>query len=491
MSKPLTVFLPSSARTRTAAIVEELRGSGLVERGIVLTDAKKSAPLPGCESKRVPSLHGTEAMRAIASEAATPLVMLFVHDTPLTFGQSGVQRFVDVARMTGAGMLYADYYDVKAGAKSPHPLIDYSPGSVRDDFAFGSVIVIDTPTLKACVEESKDANFSYAGLYALRLAISRKKPIMRIGEYLYAKVEADTRKSGERQFDYVDPKNRQVQIEMEAAVTEHLRAIGAYLEPGFERVEFDEGAFPVETSVIIPVRNRAKTIADAVRSVLTQKTSFAYNLIVVDNHSSDGTTALLQDLASRDKRIVHLVPARDDLGIGGCWNEGIMHPQCGQFAVQLDSDDLYSDERTLERIIEVFRHQHCAMVIGSYRMTNFKLEEIPPGVIDHREWTPENGRNNALRINGLGAPRAFYTPILRRIRFPNVSYGEDYAIALAISRDYQIGRIFEPVYLCRRWEGNTDADLDISRQNAFNIYKDGLRAFEILARQRKNSGLLS
>ena len=159
-----------------------------------------------------------------------------------------------------------------------------------------------------------------------------------------------------------------------------------------------------------------------------------------------------------------------------------MDEHCGRFAIQLDSDDLYINHHVLQRIVDTFHEHQCAMVIGSYKMVNFKLEEIPPGIIDHKEWTPDNGRNNALRVNGLGAPRAFYTPLLRQIRIPNVSYGEDYATALAISREY---RIYEPLYLCRRWEGNSDADLNIQRVNANNYYKDKIRMIEILARQQK------
>jgi glycosyltransferase involved in cell wall biosynthesis len=321
------------------------------------------------------------------------------------------------------------------------------------------------------------------------MAVSRTHPITRVGEHLYGKVELDVRKSDQKQFDYVDPKNRAVQLEMEAAVTEHLKQIGAWLKPKFKAPNLDEGEFANEASVTIPVRNRVKTVSDAVASVLKQKTTFPFNLIVVDNHSTDGTTDLLRSFAEKDKRMVHVIPQRQDLLIGGCWNEGVHHPACGRFAVQLDSDDIYKDEHTLQKIVDAFRREQCAMVIGSYRMTNFNLEEIPPGVIDHKEWTPDNGRNNALRINGLGAPRAFYTPILRRIKLPNSSYGEDYAAVLAVSREYQIGRIYEPIYLCRRWEGNSDAGIDVAKQNAFNFYKDKLRTFEILARQRLNQRL--
>jgi hypothetical protein len=377
---------------------------------------------------------------------------------------------------------------LKDGQRTPHPVTDYQLGSVRDDFNFGSVLLFDAAALNRSAPDIASTNYTFAGLYALRLAVSRLSFVMRIPEFLYSKIESDTRKTGEKQHDYVDPRNRAVQIEMEKAATIHLKKIGAHLEPNFRSIDLDEQKFDVEASVIIPVKNRAKTVSDAVTSVLKQKTTFPFNCIVIDNHSSDGTTEALRDFAAKDSRLIHVTPDRDDLGIGGCWNQGVHHANCGRFSVQLDSDDLYKDETTLQKIVDLFRKEKCAMVIGSYQMTNFKLEEIPPGVIDHKEWTPDNGRNNALRINGLGAPRAFYTPLLRKIKVPNVSYGEDYGVALAISRDYQIGRIYEPLYLCRRWEGNSDADLDIAKTNTYNAYKDRLRTFEIIARQRKNAG---
>ena len=329
-----------------------------------------------------------------------------------------------------------------------------------------------------------DTDYRFAALYDLRLRLSREGMIFRIPEYLYTEVEQDTRRSGEKQFDYVNPRNREVQIEMEQACTAHLKAIGAYLPPRFKTIDLSSVPFEAEASVIIPVRNREKTIADAIHSVLAQQTNFKYNIIVIDNHSTDDTTNVIAGIAGKEERVIHLIPSRTDLGIGGCWTHAIMHPACGRFAVQLDSDDLYIDGHVLQTIVDTFREQQCAMVIGSYRMVDFNLEEIPPGIIDHQEWTPENGRNNALRVNGLGAPRAFYTPLLREIRIPNVSYGEDYATALAISREYQIGRIYEPLYLCRRWEGNSDADLDIQRVNRNNFYKDKIRTIELFARMQ-------
>jgi glycosyltransferase involved in cell wall biosynthesis len=486
--KPITAFIPYQGNEFTKSVAQQLRTTGLVDRLYLLSTGESKATVEGCELLRVDSLFGSQTMHLIARKTHSPYTLFQIHDTLIDFGQFGIDRLLSVALNTGSGIIYSDYYDIKDGKRSQHPVIDYQPGSIRDDFDFGSVLLMDSVALKAATAQ-KPTGYQHAGLYALRLAISRHHTITRIGEFLYTKIESDVRKSGEKQFDYVDPKNRDVQIEMEQAATEHLKKIDAYLKPTFKNVDFDAGHFENEASVIIPVKNRVRTIAEAVQSALKQKLDVPFNVIVVDNHSTDGTTDLLASIATKDSRLIHVIPARSDLGIGGCWNEAIHHPRCGRFAIQLDSDDLYKDESTIRKIVDAFRREKCAMVIGSYQMTNFALETIPPGIIDHKEWTPENGRNNALRINGLGAPRAFFTPILRQVIVPNVSYGEDYAVGLAISREYQIGRIYEPLYMCRRWEGNSDADLDISKLNAFNTYKDKLRTFEVLARQRKNKTL--
>ena len=420
-------------------------------------------------------------IRKIAEEATGETTLLYLKDTEVIWGYRAEERMRQVMETTGAAMVYADHYVVKNEKTEKAPVIDYQLGSLRDDFDFGAVVMLRTSALKEAVSRMK-ANYHYAGFYDLRLKLAGKYEFTHINEYLYTEQEHDLRLSGQKQFDYVDPRNRERQIEMEKACTEHLKVIGAYLPPRFKTVNFDQQAFEVEASVVIPVKNRVKTISDAINSVLCQETDFPFNVIVVDNHSTDGTTDLIEKLAS-DKRVIHVVPDRTDLGIGGCWNMAIDHPQCGKFAIQLDSDDLYSDQYTLRKMVYAFYEQQCAMVVGTYRMTDFDLNTLPPGIIDHKEWTPENGRNNALRINGLGAPRAFFTPVIRQIGFPNTSYGEDYAVGLAVSRHYQIGRVYDVVYLCRRWSGNSDAALDAFQLNANNLYKDRIRTWEVEARR--------
>lgn len=480
--KPFTAFVAHAGGAAPAATVETLADSPLVGR-VVLLSPKGVAPLAGTGMIRTDSPQSGETMRRIAGEADTPSVLLVLAEAGVEFGGFSLDRFAAVAQATGAGLLYSDYVDVRGDEKTPHPVTDYQHGSIRDDFNFGPVMVIDAGALRtACGGRAGDA-FRYAGLYAARLAIARAQSITRIPEPLYAVSGGDRRRQEEKHFAYVDPRNRDVQVEMEQAVTAHLKKIGAYVPPVTAHVDINQGEFPVRASIIIPVRNRAVTVGDAVSSALRQRVPFSFNVIVVDNHSTDGTTHILHAFAERDGRVIHCIPERKGMGIGGCWNEAVHHPQCGRFAVQLDSDDIYADETTLLKIVDAFYAEKCAMVVGSYRITNMKLEELPPGVIDHREWTEENGRNNALRVNGFGAPRAFFTPLLRRTPFPDVSYGEDYAVGLAISREHRIGRIYEPVYLCRRWEGNSDANIDITRQNVYNAYKDTIRTIELRARQ--------
>ena len=439
--------------------------------------------LPECRTVKIPCTDNTEIYRYIAAESHTPYTLVCRTKQHVRLGSQALERMTDYLSVPSCGMVYADRYEETEGELRPHPVIDYQAGSVRDDFDFGSLILYRTEALKQAVFEiSTESDYTYSASYAVRLALSRRYSLTHIREYLYTETETDTRRSGEKQFDYVDPRNRSVQIERETVFTRYLKKNGAYLPPVEHRIDLNEGDFPCEASVIIPVRNRVRTIDDAIRSVLEQETTFHYNLIIVDNHSTDGTTEAIRRYAG-EKKIVHLIPERTDLGIGGCWDLAIRDARCGRFAVQLDSDDLYSGPDTLQRIIDTFHKEQCAMVIGSYRMTNFSLETLPPGIIDHREWTSENGHNNALRINGLGAPRAFFTPLLREIGVPNVSYGEDYALGLAFSRRYRIGRIYDVVYLCRRWEGNSDAALSIEKVNRNNAYKDSLRTLELAQRR--------
>ena len=431
------------------------------------------------------SLRSTETLRSIAEAVSEKYMLIYTKDMPLEMGMFALDRILCIAEDTGADMLYADHYKMVDGQRKKHPLIACQKGALRDDFDFGSVLVFKSSSFRRAVR-AMETDYEFGALYDLRL---RMKNIVHVNEYLYTEIETDNRKSGEKQFDYVDPRNRAVQIEMEKVCTEHLKRIGAWLEPKFKEPDINEFAgtpFEVTATVVIPVFNRVRTVKDAVESALSQKCDFPYNVIVVDNHSTDGTTELLNEIAAADGRLVHIIPAKHDLGIGGCWNLAVHHGLCGEYAVQLDSDDVYSGPDTLQKIVDAFREQKCAMVVGTYQMTDFDMNPIPPGIIDHREWTEDNGRNNALRINGLGAPRAFWTPLLRTINLPNTSYGEDYALGLRISREYRIGRIYDVLYCCRRWEGNSDAALDIDRVNANNQYKDRIRTWELEARLRMN-----
>ena len=432
----------------------------------------------------IPARTSTARLREAASSIATPYTLVYTKPTELKWVDSGLERMLQVAQDTGAAMVYSDHFASVGGAMTEYPVIDCQKGSLRDDFEFGGVQLYRTDVLKQAVAQMK-ADYQYAALYDLRLRASRLGPLVHINEYLYYEVELDTRKSGEKQFDYVDPRNRAVQIEMEQACTDHLKAIGAFLEPHFKDVDLSEGDFKYEASVIIPCRNRVHTIGDAIRSALSQEAPFKFNVIVVDDNSTDGTVDVIKSF-SGDERLVYIAQDPSWHAIGGNWNAAIHHPECGRFALQLDSDDVYSGPDTVSRFVEAFREQKCAMVIGTYRITDFNLDTIPPGVIDHKEWTPDNGRNNALRINGLGAPRGFWTPLVRSINFPVTKYGEDYAVALRISREYRIGRIWDVLYCCRRWDGNSDAALSVRKTNENNIYKDRLRTWEIDARQKLN-----
>ena len=486
MNRKIDFFLPDSHVQAAQEITSQLESCPVVRAVIQV---------------KMENLPSSETMRTIASLAKADYTAIITKPVAVVLGEGALERMARVADDSRAAMVYADRMEIKVenGEQKTvrHPVTDYQLGSIRDDFDFGSLLLLRTSLLHQwAAEAAADTLYIYGGLYDLRLFLSRHGELLHLKETLYTEVETDSRKSGEKQFDYVNPANRAVQIEMEQVATSHLKAIDALVDPGAcIEVDFSEQPFPVEASVIIPVYNRARTIADAVNSALSQKTNFPFNVIVVDNHSTDGTTDLLSTMSpyhgdpqspTPQPALIHLRPERTDLGIGGCWDMAINDPRCGRFAVQLDSDDLYSSENTLQRIVDAFHEQRAAMIVGSYRICDFQLHTLPPGLIDHREWTDENGPNNALRINGLGAPRAFFTPLLRQIQLPNTSYGEDYAMGLAFSRRYRIGRIFDELYLCRRWEGNSDAALSIERVNANNCYKDQLRTLEILARQRMN-----
>ena len=451
--------------------------------------ASQAGILSGEES--VASVHIVEepftrsaALRSAAQAASAEFTLLYTRQTDLSLVHYALERMLQVADDTGAAMLYADRFISKGGEVSPAPVIDYQEGSLRDDFEFGGLLLFRTSALKDAASRMT-ADYEAAGLYDLRLKVSQIGKLEHIGEFLYYEIESDLRKSGEKLFDYVDPRNRSSQIEMEQAVTDHLEAIGGYLAPSFKDVDLTEGEFSFEASVVIPCKNRVKTIGDAIRSALDQKTDFPYNVIVVDDNSTDGTVDVIKSFLG-DPKLVYIAQDPTWHAIGGNWNAAIHHPACGRFALQLDSDDLYFDENTVQKFVEAFREQDCAMVVGCYRMTDFDLNPLPPYVVEHREWTPENGRNNALRVNGLGAPRGFWTPLLRKLNFPTTKYGEDYAVGLRISREYQIGRVYDVLYTCRRWGGNSDSDLSVEKVNANNYYKDRIRTWELRARIAMN-----
>lgn len=441
----------------------------------------------GCTFVITDRLESSNTIASIAENTDADYVMICTRHTTIGWGNNTLERFLRVADDTDAVMVYADHYKMVEGKMEKHPVIDYQSGSLRDDFDFGSLWCIKAQALADYIAQSDREEYQFAALYDLRLYLSRVGEIFHLNEFLYSEAELDTRKSGEKQFDYVNPRNREVQIEMEKVCTQHLGKVGALIDTTFYRQpDFGEQEFEYEASVIIPVFNREKTVADAVKSALGQKASFKFNVIVVNNHSTDRTGEILDELKADN--LIQIIPERTDLGIGGCWNEAINSRFCGKFAVQLDSDDLYSSPKTLQKIVDAFYKQKAAMIIGSYRMCDFDLNTLPPGLIDHKEWTDENGCNNALRINGLGAPRAFFTPLVRQIQFPNTSYGEDYALGLAFSRRYRIGRIYDELYLCRRWGGNSDAALSVEKVNANNLYKDRLRTMELKARQHMLQG---
>lgn len=500
MRQKIDLFLPCEDLDVAQEALLELHDNKTVQHInlLVSADFAASHQVPdGCTFIVVDRLESSNTVSSIAENTDADYVIICTKATPIRWGLYALERFLRTADDTGAVMVYSDHYSVQEGKLEKHPVIDYQAGSLRDDFDFGSLWLVKAQNLLDYAAQQDRQEYQFAGLYDLRLYLSRVGEIFHINEFLYTEDELDTRKSGEKQFDYVNPRNREVQIEMEKACTHHLEKVGALVDTNYYRQpDFDEQEFEYEASVIIPVFNREKTIADAVKSALSQKTSFKFNVIVVNNHSTDRTGEILSEIAHEmeernDKqagRLVQIVPDRNDLGIGGCWNMAINSDHCGKFAVQLDSDDLYSSPKTLQKIVDAFHKQKAAMMIGSYRMCDFELNTLPPGLIDHKEWTEDNGCNNALRINGLGAPRAFFTPLVRQIQFPNTSYGEDYALGLVFSRRYRIGRIYDELYLCRRWGGNSDAALSIDKVNANNLYKDRLRTMELKARQQMLQG---
>ena len=468
--KRIDCFIPFESDAQVKATVENLKAQQEVA-GIEMVDPAK--------------LKATATIREIAAKATAPFTLIYTKTTSLSFVLFALERMLEIAEDSTAAMVYADHFNRAAdGSETQAPVIDYQFGSLRDDFDFGGVLLYRTSALKEAVSRM-DADYEQAALYDLRLKVSQKGKLVHINEFLYYEIELDNRKSGEKIFDYVDPKNRAVQIEMEKAVTRHLKDIDGYLAPEFKPVDMTGGDFEYEASVVIPCKNRVRTIADAIQSALNQKTTFKYNVIVVDDNSTDGTVDKIKQFID-NPRLVYIAQDKTYHAIGGNWNMALHHPKCGRFALQLDSDDLYSDENVVQRFVDAFHEQNCAMVVGTYQLTDINLQPLPPGKIDHREWTPENGRNNALRINGLGAPRGFWTPLLRQINFPTTKYGEDYAVGLRVSREFQIGRIYDVMYNCRRWDDNSDANCDIVKMNNNNLYKDRIRTWELEARIKMN-----
>ena len=485
--KRINCFIPFQDADQVRVTVENLKAQNEVNRIYLVKSDEAAVPeFPECGVIAAPSLKCTEAVRKIAAASDAEYSLIYTKTTQLSFVLFALERMLSLAEDSSAAMIYADHFNEVDGVRSNAPVIDYQEGSLRDDFDFGGLLLYRASALREAVIRM-NVDYQFAGLYDLRLKVAEKGVLEHVNEYLYYEVETDTRKSGEKIFDYVDPKNRAVQIEMEKACTEHLKVVGGFLEPKFKHIEFTDDSFEYEASVVIPCKNRVRTIADAISSALSQKTNFKYNVIVVDDNSEDGTVDVIKKFVG-DPKLIYIAQDKSYHAIGGNWNVALHHPKCGKFAIQLDSDDVYFDENTVQKFVDAFYAQNCAMVVGTYRMTNFHMETLPPGIIDHREWTPDNGRNNALRINGLGAPRGFYVPLLRTINFPTTKYGEDYAVGLRVCREYQIGRIYDVVYNCRRWDDNSDANCDVEKMNANNLYKDRIRTWELKARIKMNMG---
>lgn len=488
--KPITFVAPFFSEPRFEEMLRCFSDSETVEEIIIVSGEKPDIDTPRCRFVASGPITRRDTLCTILDSVKTDYLLLLTLPRTVVVESSGLDMIIEKAKETKAGITYCDFYDETDDGAVAHPLNDYQLGSVRDDFDFGALMLFSMEAVKTGIREYGNIpDVLYAGIYDIRLKISLEHAVYHLREYLYTLSQLKSDPGREKIFAYVDPKQAGIQNEMEIVFTDHLKRIGAFLAPGSQHKaagEENKSNFPVEASVVIPVRNRKSTVADAVRSALSQETDFSFNVIVVDNNSTDGTTELLSDLAKSHSGLKHLIPSRTDLGIGGCWNKALTSRHCGRYSVQLDSDDLYAGTSVLRRIVDMFRQGNYAMVIGSYTIVNFSLEVIAPGLIDHREWSDENGRNNALRINGLGAPRAFRTDIMRGIQFLNVSYGEDYAAALRMCREYGIGRIYENLYLCRRWPGNTDAALSPEAQNINDAFKDKIRTDEILARQKLN-----
>ncbi|MFB3886597.1 MAG: glycosyltransferase family 2 protein [Thermodesulfobacteriota bacterium] len=485
--KPITVVIPYSPEPFFEKTLSFLTKSVWIEEVVIVSQGPVHGEISGSRVLITESLSSSQAIGSILEGIRTPHLLFLPNVQPVSFESKGLERFLQAAGAPKTGIVYSSFYDESRTGKTLHPLNDYQLGSVCDDFDFGPLLLFSIPAIRRSLKKYPlIPGTTFAGLYDLRLKVSIGYAVAHLSEPLYTVAEAEEISRREKIFAYVDPQNRAIQREMEIACTDYLKKIGAYLPPVFRTAEPTTETFPVEASVVIPVRNRKGTIAEAVRSAFSQQTDFSFNVIVVDNHSNDGTTAILTDLARRSPNLIHIVPKRTDLGIGGCWNEALQYEACGRYVVQLDSDDLYSSPLALQKLVHMLRQTDFGMVIGSYTLVDSELKEIPPGLIDHREWTEENGHNNALRVNGLGAPRAFRTDLMRKIRFPNVSYGEDYAAALRICREYRIGRIYEGLYLCRRWPGNSDSGLTIEAANQNDAFKDKIRTTEIRARQKMN-----
>ena len=481
-------FVIYSGQEALSATLAALRSSEIVDECFVMNTTGAEVKAEGCTTLAVDSLTSTAAIKAIAESSKSKYTLIYTNNDVLKLGLHAMKRMVQIADDSNAVMCYADRYQVRRGVVTKAPVIDYQQGSLRDDFEFGSVVLIRTSALKQAAR-AMSGDYRHAGFYDLRLRLSEIGELVHINEYLYSEVAMDLRSSGEAIFDYQNPDNRGKQLEMEAVVTDYLKRVGAYLEPGsYEALDLKQGDFAVECTVVIPVLNRVRVIRDAIKSIFSQEAPFKYNLIIVNNHSTDGTSEAIDEFAA-DERVIHIIPERTDLGIGGCWNLCVDDPRCGRFVIGLDSDDVYKTEHVLTTMVAEFYRSNSAMVVGGYEITDFDMNVLPPGEILHKEWTDDNGRNNLLRVNGIGGPRAFFTPVYKSLYLPNTCYGEDYAMGLYVSRRYRVGRVWEVMTCARRWEDNTDADLDVFKMNANNVYKDRIRTWELQARIAYNKNV--